>query len=114
MSVLRCPPRILWAPASARANMRAPAGAILLGVALLLIGNLLYRAAVEPHKPARTPASSPSWQAARPPPPPPPPPPPVLYVFATFTDGATLGEGLHVLVSSDGLVWRTLQGPLPP
>ena len=38
----------------------------------------------------------------------------MLYVFATFTDGATLGEGLHILVSSDGLVWRTLQGALPP
>ena len=84
--------------------------AILLGVALLLIGNLLFRA-FEPRKPAHAPSPSPSWQAARPPP---SSPPLVLYVFATFTDGATLGEGLHILVSSDGLAWRTLQGALPP
>ena len=87
--------------------------AISLGVALLLIGNLLFRA-FEPRKPAHAPSASPSWQAARPPPSSPSLPPLVLYVFATFTDGATLGEGLHILVSSDGLVWRTLQGAPPP
>ena len=85
---------------------------ILAGVALLLIGNLIFRA-FEPRKSAHMTASSPSWQAARPPPSPPSLSPFVLYVFATFTDGATLGEGLHLLVSSDGLTWRTLQGALP-
>ena len=93
--------------------MRLATAAISLGVALLLIGNLLFRA-FEPRKPAHAPSASPSWQAARPPPSSPSLPPLVLYVFATFTDGATLGEGLHILVSSDGLVWRTLQGALPP
>ena len=94
--------------------MRLATAAISLGVALLLIGNLLFRA-FEPHKLAHAPSASPSWQALHPPPSSPSLPPPlVLYVFATFTDGATLGEGLHVLVSSDGLAWRTLQGALPP
>ena len=87
--------------------------AILVGVALLLIGNVLFRA-LEPRRPAHHTTASPSRQAARPPPAPPSLPPLELYVFATFTDGSTLGEGLHVLVSSDGLAWRTLQGALPP
>ena len=98
--------------AGAMRHGRASA-AILVGVALLLIGNVLFRA-LEPRRPAHHTTASPSRQAARPPPAPPSLPPLELYVFATFTDGSTLGEGLHVLVSSDGLAWRTLQGALPP
>ena len=101
------------APRSAAMRHGRASAAILVGVALLLIGNLLFRA-LEPRRPAHHTTASPSRQAARPPPAPPSLPPLELYVFATFTDGSTLGEGLHVLVSSDGLAWRTLQGALPP
>ena len=83
---------------------------VALGVALLLLCNLIYRSHTPPLKPTlATPAL-----VAHPPPPPPSPPPLSLYVFATFTDGRTLGEGMHLLVSSDGLSWRTLQGALLP
>ena len=32
------------------------------------------------------------------------------FAFVTFTDGRTLGEGLHVLGSTDGRRWTALAG----
>ena len=32
------------------------------------------------------------------------------FAFVTFTDGRTLGEGLHVLGSTDGRRWTALTG----
>ena len=52
---------------------------------------------------ARSIAAPPPARQSQPPPLPPSPPPPLVpLVYATFTDGLTFGEGMHLLTSTDG------------
>tara|TARA_B110001452_G_scaffold229694_2_gene205682 strand:- start:2259 stop:3818 length:1560 start_codon:yes stop_codon:yes gene_type:complete len=83
------------------------------GVVLLLLANYRFRASSSPPiAPQHRRATPPARQSQPLPLPPPPPPPPLvpLFVYATFTDGLTFGEGMHLLTSTDAHAWRTLAG----
>ena len=75
------------------------------GVLLLVAVNYHLRNQSLSPRPSAPPPPRPARQLA---------PLPRLHVFATFTDGASFGEGMHLLVSTDGLAWRVLDGAPAP